>query len=165
MRSQITSSAPRRPVSVFRAAGSSGSGRYARLSRNPIAAERARENRALNRLTFEVHELALWDTNGTAAFEDGQHRQPHGCRFLALASHALGPFHCTNFSLNTQRPIQSARSRGEPKFPAPKCHLCKTRSRRPLNCGRNVSETGRKHCRVHPNPNASPLDAVWSARI
>lgn len=38
---------------------------------NPIAARRARENLALNRLNFEVHELALSDTNGTVEFEDG----------------------------------------------------------------------------------------------
>jgi len=37
---------------------------------NPVAAERARENLALNRLKFEVHELALSDTTGTVDFED-----------------------------------------------------------------------------------------------
>jgi FkbM family methyltransferase len=37
---------------------------------NPIAAKRARENLALNRLKFEVHELALSDTTGTVEFED-----------------------------------------------------------------------------------------------
>jgi FkbM family methyltransferase len=37
---------------------------------NPIAAQRARENLALNQLNFEVHELALSDTTGTVDFED-----------------------------------------------------------------------------------------------
>ncbi len=37
---------------------------------NPIAAQRARENLALNRLNFEVHELALSDTTGAVEFED-----------------------------------------------------------------------------------------------
>jgi FkbM family methyltransferase len=37
---------------------------------NPIAAERARQNLALNGLKFEVHELALSDTTGTVEFED-----------------------------------------------------------------------------------------------
>jgi len=37
---------------------------------NPIAAARARANLALNRLKFEVHELALSDTAGTVEFED-----------------------------------------------------------------------------------------------
>ena len=37
---------------------------------NPIAAQRARENLALNGLKFEVHELALSDTTGTVEFED-----------------------------------------------------------------------------------------------
>ena len=37
---------------------------------NPIAAQRARENLALNRLSFEVHELALSDKSGTVEFED-----------------------------------------------------------------------------------------------
>ena len=37
---------------------------------NPIAAQRARENLALNGLNFEVHELALSDKTGTVGFED-----------------------------------------------------------------------------------------------
>ena len=37
---------------------------------NPVAAQRARENLALNGLKFEVHELALSDRTGTVAFED-----------------------------------------------------------------------------------------------
>jgi FkbM family methyltransferase len=37
---------------------------------NPIAAHRARENLALNRLNFEVHEVALSDKSGTVGFED-----------------------------------------------------------------------------------------------
>ena len=37
---------------------------------NPIAAQRARENPALNRLNFEVHDLALSDKTGTVGFED-----------------------------------------------------------------------------------------------
>lgn len=37
---------------------------------NPIAAARARENIALNRLPFEVHELAVSDVEGTVEFED-----------------------------------------------------------------------------------------------
>ena len=37
---------------------------------NPIAVQRARENLALNRLKFEVHELALSDTTGSVEFED-----------------------------------------------------------------------------------------------
>jgi hypothetical protein len=37
---------------------------------NPVAAQRARENLALNGLKFEVHELALSDTTGTVEFED-----------------------------------------------------------------------------------------------
>lgn len=37
---------------------------------NPLAAARARENLALNRLKFEVHELALSDTTGSVEFED-----------------------------------------------------------------------------------------------
>ena len=37
---------------------------------NPIAAQRARENLALNRLNFELHELALSDKTGTVGFED-----------------------------------------------------------------------------------------------
>lgn len=37
---------------------------------NPIAAARARENVQLNQLSFEVHEIALSDENGTIALED-----------------------------------------------------------------------------------------------
>lgn len=37
---------------------------------NPIAAQRARQNLALNGLKFEVHELALSDATGTVEFED-----------------------------------------------------------------------------------------------
>jgi len=37
---------------------------------NPIAAARARENVRLNRLAYEVHELALSDQNGTVTFEN-----------------------------------------------------------------------------------------------
>jgi len=37
---------------------------------NPIAAGRARENLALNRLKFEVHELALSDRTGSVELED-----------------------------------------------------------------------------------------------
>jgi len=37
---------------------------------NPIAAQRARENPALNRLNFELHDLALSDKTGTVGFED-----------------------------------------------------------------------------------------------
>jgi FkbM family methyltransferase len=37
---------------------------------NPTAAERARENLALNQLKFEVHESALSDRNGSVEFED-----------------------------------------------------------------------------------------------
>jgi FkbM family methyltransferase len=37
---------------------------------NPIAAERARQNLALNGLKFEVHEVALSHTTGTVEFED-----------------------------------------------------------------------------------------------
>jgi FkbM family methyltransferase len=37
---------------------------------NPIAAARARENIALNRLSFEVHELAVSDVEGSVQFED-----------------------------------------------------------------------------------------------
>ncbi len=37
---------------------------------NPMAAGRARENLALNRLKFEVHEAALSDRTGTVEFED-----------------------------------------------------------------------------------------------
>ena len=37
---------------------------------NPIAAERAQENLALNHLKFEVHESALSDRTGTVEFED-----------------------------------------------------------------------------------------------
>jgi FkbM family methyltransferase len=37
---------------------------------NPIAAARARENLEINRLSFEVHELAVSDTQGTVEFED-----------------------------------------------------------------------------------------------
>lgn len=37
---------------------------------NPIAAQRARENPALNRLNLELHDLALSDKTGTVGFED-----------------------------------------------------------------------------------------------
>lgn len=37
---------------------------------NPVAAARARENIRLNRLPFEVHEVALSDEDGIIAFED-----------------------------------------------------------------------------------------------
>jgi FkbM family methyltransferase len=37
---------------------------------NPVAAERARQNLALNGLHFEVHELAISDRTGTVDFED-----------------------------------------------------------------------------------------------
>ena len=37
---------------------------------NPVAAARARENLAINRLSFEVHELAVSDVQGTVEFED-----------------------------------------------------------------------------------------------
>jgi len=37
---------------------------------NPVAAQRARENMALNRLPFQVHELALSDASGTVRLED-----------------------------------------------------------------------------------------------
>ena len=37
---------------------------------NPLAAERARDNLALNGLRFEVHEVALSDRFGTVEFED-----------------------------------------------------------------------------------------------
>ncbi len=37
---------------------------------NPVAAARAQENIALNRLPFEVHELAVSDVEGTVEFED-----------------------------------------------------------------------------------------------
>lgn len=37
---------------------------------NTVAAARARENIVLNRLAFEVHEIALSDQNGTVSFED-----------------------------------------------------------------------------------------------
>ncbi len=37
---------------------------------NPIATARARENLELNRLRFEVYEVALSDRNGTVEFED-----------------------------------------------------------------------------------------------
>ena len=37
---------------------------------NPIAAARARENIAINRLAFEVHEFALSDSTGTVELED-----------------------------------------------------------------------------------------------
>lgn len=37
---------------------------------NPVAAARARENIALNRLSFEVDELAVSDVEGTVEFED-----------------------------------------------------------------------------------------------
>jgi FkbM family methyltransferase len=37
---------------------------------NPVAAQRARENLSLNRLKFEVYELALSDRTGTVEFED-----------------------------------------------------------------------------------------------
>ncbi len=37
---------------------------------NPVAATRARENLAINRLSFEVHELALSDSSGVVKLED-----------------------------------------------------------------------------------------------
>ena len=37
---------------------------------NPIAAARARENLAINQLSFEVHELAVSDVQGIVEFED-----------------------------------------------------------------------------------------------
>jgi len=37
---------------------------------NPVAADRARENVRLNRLKFEVHQVALSDRNGVVTFED-----------------------------------------------------------------------------------------------
>jgi FkbM family methyltransferase len=37
---------------------------------NPVAAARARENVRINHLPFEVHELAVSDTQGTVEFED-----------------------------------------------------------------------------------------------
>lgn len=37
---------------------------------NPIAVARARENIVLNRLSFEVHDIALSDQNGTVSFEN-----------------------------------------------------------------------------------------------
>jgi FkbM family methyltransferase len=37
---------------------------------NPAAAAQARDNLAINRLPFEVHELAVSDVNGTVEFED-----------------------------------------------------------------------------------------------
>ena len=36
---------------------------------NPVAAKRARESIALNRLAYQVHELALSDQDGTVEFE------------------------------------------------------------------------------------------------
>jgi FkbM family methyltransferase len=43
---------------------------------NPTAAMRARENIQLNRLSYEVHEIALSDQNGTATFEDAGGANP-----------------------------------------------------------------------------------------
>jgi FkbM family methyltransferase len=43
---------------------------------NPVAAARARENIALNRLTFEVQELAISDVEGTVEFEDAGGASP-----------------------------------------------------------------------------------------
>ena len=43
---------------------------------NPVAAARARENIALNRLSFEVHELAVSDVEGTVEFEDAGGASP-----------------------------------------------------------------------------------------
>ena len=40
---------------------------------NPVAAARARENLAINRLSFEVHELAVSDTSGVVRLEDNAH--------------------------------------------------------------------------------------------
>ena len=37
---------------------------------NRVAARRAKENIALNRLSYEVHEIALSDQNGAVGFED-----------------------------------------------------------------------------------------------
>jgi FkbM family methyltransferase len=43
---------------------------------NPVAAARARENVALNNLSFEVHEFAVSDFQGTVEFEDAGGESP-----------------------------------------------------------------------------------------
>jgi FkbM family methyltransferase len=43
---------------------------------NPIAAARARENVAINNLSFEVHEVAVSDVTGTVEFEDAGGASP-----------------------------------------------------------------------------------------
>jgi FkbM family methyltransferase len=43
---------------------------------NPVAAARARENIAINRLPFEVHELAVSDVQGTVELEDAGGASP-----------------------------------------------------------------------------------------
>ena len=43
---------------------------------NPVAAARARENIAINRLPFEVHELAVSDVRGTVELEDAGGASP-----------------------------------------------------------------------------------------
>jgi FkbM family methyltransferase len=43
---------------------------------NPVAAARARENVALSQLSFEVHELAVSDVQGTVEFEDAGGASP-----------------------------------------------------------------------------------------
>jgi FkbM family methyltransferase len=43
---------------------------------NPVAAARARENLAINNLSFDVHELAVSDIQGTVEFEDAGGANP-----------------------------------------------------------------------------------------
>jgi FkbM family methyltransferase len=43
---------------------------------NPLAAARARENLAINNLSFDVHELAVSDVQGTVEFEDAGGANP-----------------------------------------------------------------------------------------
>jgi hypothetical protein len=82
---------------------------------NPIAAQRARENLALNRLNFELHELALSDKTGTVGFED--EGGVSTCNRTVFGSPVPCPpaksnaFNWTTFWRRMLCHIQSARSR------------------------------------------------------
>ena len=82
---------------------------------NPIAAERAQENLALNHLKFEVHESALSDRTGTVEFEDEggvSTLQSHGFRIFNFTPHSQSCLYDTR-RLSCSTSAQISDQRGE----------------------------------------------------
>jgi FkbM family methyltransferase len=76
---------------------------------NPVAVARARENLAINNLSFDVHELAVSDVQGTVEFEDVGGANPCNRTVIGFESkiHTRTVFRVTLDEFLSQRAITS----------------------------------------------------------